>query len=106
MNQRNTTYEDMLDAIVRIAGLPDPVREFKFHQRRRWRFDLAWPGRKIAAEVEGGIWHGGRHVRGGGYEADCEKYNAAVLEGWRVVRFTTGMIESGAALETLERLLS
>ena len=70
---------------------------------RDWRFDFAWPDRGLAVEVEGGTWSGGRHTRGGGFEGDCEKYNAAALLGWKVLRFTGGMVESGLAAATLER---
>jgi very-short-patch-repair endonuclease len=56
----------------------------------------------LAVEVEGGSWIAGRHVRARGFEADCEKYNAAVLLGWRILRFTTAMIESGAAISAIE----
>jgi hypothetical protein len=43
----------------------------------------------VAVEFEGGIWSNGRHIRGKGYARDVEKYNLAVLEGWRVLRYTT-----------------
>lgn len=72
---------------------PQPVREYRFQPPRRWRFDLAWPEQKIAIELEGGIWTGGRHTRGKGFEADCEKYNMAALMGWRVLRYTSTMLE-------------
>jgi hypothetical protein len=78
--------------------LDRPEVEWVFAPPRRWRFDLAWPARMLAVEIEGGIWTGGRHTRGKGFEADCEKYNAAVLGGWRVLRVTGGMIRSGKAL--------
>lgn len=87
------------------AGVPEPVREFRFHPTRRWRFDFAWPEQKVAAEVEGGTWTGGRHTRGSGFEKDCEKYNAATALGWRVFRFTAGMVNSGEALNTIEAAL-
>ena len=29
-----------------------------------------------------------RHITIGGYTSDCEKYNLAVLNGWRVFRYT------------------
>lgn len=74
--------------------LPEPVREYRFHPTRRWRFDFAWPDAKVAVECEGGIWSRGRHVRGRGFESDCEKYNAATLLGWRVFRCTPGMLEA------------
>ena len=90
---------------ISFAGLPDAVPEFKFHDERRWRADFAWPERKIIAEIEGGTRSGGRHVRGDGFELDCEKYNAAALLGWLVFRFTGDMVRSGAALETIEQAL-
>lgn len=73
-------------------GLPLPVTEYRFHPTRRWRFDLAWVDQKLAVEFEGGTWVFGRHNRPAGYEADVIKYNAALLLGWRVLRFTSGMV--------------
>ena len=87
----------------RAARLPMPVPEYRFHPVRRWRFDLAWPALLLAVEVDGGTWVSGRHTRGAGYERDCEKLNAAVLLGWRVLRFTTGQVTSGQALTVLEQ---
>jgi len=68
---------------------PAPAREYRFASPRRWKFDFAWPDARLAVEIEGGTWSGGRHTRGAGYANDCTKYNAAVLEGWRVLRYTT-----------------
>lgn len=79
----------ILAARCRELGLPKPNKEFSFHQERKWRFDLAWPKQKIAVEIEGGSWVGGRHTRGSGFEKDCVKYNTAASMGWRVLRFTT-----------------
>jgi len=59
----------------------------------------------LAVEVDGGTWTGGRHTRGAGFEADCEKLNAAVIAGFRVLRFTGAMVRSGAALATIETAL-
>ena len=70
------------------AGLPLPVPEHRFHPTRLWRFDYAWPAEKIAVEVEGGIWTGGRHINPAGFIADLEKYNAAAVLGWRIIRMT------------------
>ena len=95
-------YAETLLIQLQLSGLPEPQREFLFHSKRKWRFDLAWPNLLIAVEVEGGIWTGGRHVRGEGYEADCEKYNEAQLAGWMVLRFTPGMIKKGKAGGVIE----
>lgn len=64
------------------------VKEYKFHPKRRWRFDYAIPDHKIALEVEGGVYTQGRHVRPQGFLGDMEKYNTATLMGWRVFRTT------------------
>jgi len=98
-------YAETLIFQIQLAELPAPQREFIFHKKRKWRFDLAWPDLLIAVEVEGGIWTGGRHVRGEGYEADCEKYNEAQLAGWMVLRFTPGMIKRGQAGGVVEKAI-
>jgi hypothetical protein len=45
---------------------------------------VAWPERKLAIEVQGGIWTGGAHARGAGIERDMEKHNLCVIAGWRL----------------------
>jgi len=67
--------------------IPDPTPELRFHSERAWRFDLAWPQERVAAEVHGGEWSRGRHTRGAGLRDDCEKLTAAVIHGWRVLLF-------------------
>lgn len=71
---------------------PDFVMQHQFNETRRWKFDFAWPEQKIAVEIDGGIWSGGRHTRGKGFEKDCEKGNEALLLGWRVFHLTPAMI--------------
>ncbi len=101
--QRFDAVPDALDTLLLAAGLPLPVREYRFAPPRRWRFDFAWPDRGLALEIEGGVWTGGRHVRGRGYERDCEKYAEAALRGWRVLRVTPGMVRDGRAVALLAR---
>ena len=64
-------------------GIPEPEFEFKFHPVRKWRFDLAWPEKKLYLEVDGGIWIKGGHNRGAQMKKDWEKRNAASILGWR-----------------------
>jgi very-short-patch-repair endonuclease len=80
-------------------------REYYFHPTRRFRFDFAFLEPKIAVEIEGGIWKGGRHSRGSGFENDCWKYNSAIKEGWRVLRYSTGMVLDGTAINDVLDLL-
>ena len=96
-------HEEALAWQVAILDLPPLEREYRFHPTRRWRFDFAAVDLQIGIEVEGGTWTGGRHVRGSGFEADCEKYNAAALLGWRVLRFTGAMVNDGRAVATIEK---
>jgi very-short-patch-repair endonuclease len=90
-------------ALMWRALYPDVelVREHKFCESRRWKFDFAHVESKVAVEIEGGIWTGGRHTRGSGYQKDCEKYNAAAAMGWRVFRLCDGMI-SGANVDLIK----
>lgn len=91
---------------TRAHGLPAPEREHRFDSDRQWRFDFAWPALRLAVEIEGGVWSGGRHTRGSGFVADCDKYNAATLAGWRVLRFTERHVKNGSALRILREALA
>ena len=95
--------EETLLLHLRLNELPEPEREYKFHPKRRFRFDFAWPASMIAVEVEGGIWTGGRHSRGAGLTKDCEKYNEAVLLGWQVLRVVDSQIDDGSAIDWIRR---
>ena len=91
---------------LRAAGLDGGLeREHTFHPQRKWRFDFAWPHRRIAMEVDGGVYSGGRHTRGKGFENDCEKCNEAAVLGWTVLRVTSHHIGTGQALQWAERLV-
>lgn len=62
--------------------------EWPFHPERKWRFDYACPELKIAIEVDGGVFTGGRHSGGIGQVKDMEKGNAACSLGWLVYHIT------------------
>ena len=87
------SYNDFFLRMWEAFGDPDvePVAEYKFDARRRWRFDFAWPGHRVAVEIDGGQWlqGGGRHNA----DADRWKLNAAAAQGWLVLRFSPGMLE-------------
>lgn len=99
--------EAILELHLRACGLDKGmVRERRFHPERKWRFDFAWPAAQVAVEVEGATQMGqGRHSRGKGFEADTEKYNEAARLNWRVFRFTTRQVKTGAAVRYLESFL-
>lgn len=79
---------------VLAPDAPEPETEYRFDNTRRWRFDFAFVDSKVAVEIEGGIFTQGRHNRAAGYAADCEKYNAAIEAGWRVLRYTGDMVQT------------
>jgi hypothetical protein len=75
-----------LAALFAQERLPKLYREYQFSSRG-WRFDYADPPRKIAIEIEGGIFTQGAHGSIEGALRDIEKYNAATLLGWRILRY-------------------
>jgi hypothetical protein len=81
-----------------------PVAEHKFHPTRKWRFDFAFVPEKVALEVEGGVWTGGRHTRGAGFSGDMAKYNAAAILGWRILRVTPEQMRNGAVFGILKEV--
>lgn len=88
------------------CGLPKPVTEHEFHPKRDWAFDFAWPKQKIALEVEGGIYSGGRHIQPKGFLHDMEKYNTAAVLGWRVLRFTPRGSSSLTAVQMVRQAMN
>lgn len=80
----------IVSAFLAGQGVPRPEFEYRFKPDRRWRFDLAWDfpdpeGVKLAVEVQGGIWSGGRHNRGAAMLKEWEKLNSAACLGWRIL---------------------
>ena len=73
---------------------PPLVREHAFASERKWRFDFAtWNNNfALAIECEGGSWVNGAHTRGAHFQSDCEKYFAATMAGWFIVRLTDKML--------------
>lgn len=101
--------EWLLLTLIEADGLPAPdEQEYPFarHLKRRYRSDFAYTAERILIECEGATFANGRHTRGAGYAADCSKYNLAALLGYRVLRFTRAMIESGEATRTLRQALT
>lgn len=96
--------EETLNLILKSQGRKFE-REHKFHPDRKWRFDFALVDHMVGIEVEGGTFGKSRHTTGIGYTADCEKYNAAALRGWMVLRYTPQMVKNGAVERDLMLLL-
>ena len=105
IRMQESKLESALAYQIKVCGLPVPVREFVFAPPRKWRFDFSWPWLKLAVECEGGTFVGGGHVRGKGYELNCDKYNTATMNGWRLLRFTGKHIRTGEAISMIEKAL-
>lgn len=88
-----------------FAGIEIPVAEYRFHKTRKWRFDYAWPAYKVALEIEGGVYTRGRHTRPSGFLGDMEKYNAAAVAGWTVIRCTPDGFTTATTLAMLQEVL-
>jgi very-short-patch-repair endonuclease len=99
--QTESEGEALLLFQLKALNLPEPVREYRFDAKRRYRFDFAYPDKMIAVEVEG--W--GRHQKYIGYSQDCKKYNLASSLGWTVLRYTTKQVKDGDAINEIERML-
>ncbi len=89
-----------------LFNIPEPQKEYKFHPTRKWRFDWAWPERKIGLEVDGGLWIGGRHNRPVTMIKDNEKFNQAALLGWKILKFTPQQFKNGEAAELLAKIFA
>lgn len=99
---KETQSRDVFTIICQTDLDVECIKEYKFHPKRRWRFDYAMPKSKIALEVEGGVWTHGRHTRPQGFLSDIEKYNMATLMGWRVFRTTPSDLYKTATLNLLK----
>ena len=67
------------------AGLPPPVPQlWVVAGGRRFRLDLAYPGRRVGFELDG--WD--VHARRVAFDGDRERGNELALAGWRIYHFT------------------
>jgi very-short-patch-repair endonuclease len=87
-------------------GGPALEREFRFHAERKWRADFAHVESRTLIEIEGGVFikGGGRHNRAAGFITDAEKYLAAFLAGWNVVRLTEAQITAPNIEQIIRRV--
>lgn len=88
---RSALENRVLEAIAR-AGLPAPERQVRFlrsNGRTAW-IDLAYPGARLAIELDGWAEHGLRSA----FDDDRARGNELVLAGWRLLRFTWSMSDA------------
>jgi very-short-patch-repair endonuclease len=100
----NASKSDLQEAIKNTIGAK-ATQEHKFHPERKWSFDVAILSEKIAIEIEGGSYTGGRHTRLKGFQSDMEKYNEAVRLGWKVIRITPQQVNSSYIIDLISDLI-
>jgi len=78
--------EEYLYKLVASArDLPEPVRQYRMWDGTQWRrFDLAWPRRRLAVEVDGWEAHGSREA----FQDDRTRDARMLALGWVTLRFT------------------
>lgn len=106
---KDTKTKQLVMLYCKGKNYPLPSPEFKFHKagiifpkKRLWRLDLAWEERKLALEIHGGVFIGGRHNSGVGLTKDCEKFSTLAVMGWRLIQVTTGQVKSGLLFKILD----
>ena len=77
------------------GGVPAPISQFPVFVNGVYvvRTDFAWPGARVALEVDGFVYHSAF----GAFQSDRDKQNALVRAGWRVIRVTVADIRSRPA---------
>jgi very-short-patch-repair endonuclease len=74
--------EPRMQRLLRRHGLPSA--QFQFEVLPRTRVDFAYPGRRLAIEVDGYGPHAGRAA----FQRDRTRQNRLVAAGWTVLRYT------------------
>lgn len=80
-DRADSAAERLLITLLRRAGISGWTRGHPFGP---WVVDVAFPGARIAVEVDGWAWHAGADR----FQADRTKGNALVAAGWVLLRFT------------------
>jgi very-short-patch-repair endonuclease len=100
MSKRINVGETLMAQHLTELGLRFSQQQQVIHTRR-WAWDFLLEDYRILIEVDG--YFAGRHKGWGG---DNEKQNAAVMQGWRPLRFSTNDVKRGKAKEFLKQWLS
>jgi len=91
----------LLGVHLEELGFREIAYEYRFNADRKWRADICaiaptvWRGHTLF-ECDGGKFHGG-HRRGLALEADYERQNWALANGYAIYRFTNEQVLKGQA---------
>lgn len=83
----STKNLEEIKLLLRMAGYTYEL-EHRFHDVRKFRFDIAFPEIKLAVEYNGIFSAKSRHTTAKGYSMDREKINLAQSLGWTVFEYT------------------
>ena len=96
--------ERLARRVLGEAGLPAPVHQYPVTLPSGLiRLDLAYPGTKLAIELDGYAWHMDRRA----FERDRERDNQLRAMGWTVLRFTWAVVryDPASMVELIRRFL-
>ena len=96
--------EDVLAFQLKAVGI-EFVRQYCYAKPRRLRADFAFPSARLLVEIQGGVFQRKAHGSITGILADIDRLNTATLAGWRLLRFTPQAVQSGEALQLIDRAL-
>lgn len=91
MSIQSDAAKEWLDFLFNHTYAPVDLweKEYKFHDKRKWRFDYAVPVIRCAIELDGATFKPGTgHNTGAGLRGWREKNNAAMSLGWRVWHYS------------------
>jgi very-short-patch-repair endonuclease len=83
------------------TGIPIAT-QYPFHPTRQFRFDFAFPERKIAIEIQG---YGMGHASYVSMAKDYERHNEATQLGWSIYYFMGIHIKEEAVHKTIDYLI-
>lgn len=100
-----SALEAQVLAEIHRQGLPEPEVQYSLDVRSggRIRFDFAWPGWRVALEVDHPFWHAGEEQS----HLDKRRDRQVAAMGWQTLRLTDLDVASGleAAIKELADLL-
>ena len=98
---------------IMLRSMPIPIRQYRFHDKRRWKLDFYWPRSSVAVETDGGTYTHGKKNKNGvvsrsghltplGYYNDCCKGNHCAIAGITLLRADAKMVKTGEIFDQLQ----
>jgi very-short-patch-repair endonuclease len=98
----DSALERRFSALIRGSGLPQPREHYEVpYGGRRVEVDFAYPGARLAIELDGAAVHLQKRV----WERDAVRRSVLAAAGWRVVPVTSEQLDASEAA-VLERIAS